>query len=196
MCWPADGRWKDLEIGMNIIPCRCCFLLQWFNGAWLESKGPHTPPRLKPTANCLYPTTPLGGARLVPVIQNMKTGNDGTVCIEKQNAHHKVQRHTRNSAPPTHRADSLAHCQSQWPYSWHTTRVSNGSDGWQPAFSDFASWIRADAVHTVPKPSNTAEHTKQICYWTCPTLPERFRWPTVGPVCFRFKHHQVLITMI
>ena len=28
-------------------------------GKRMSLKGAHTPPRLKPTANCLYPTTPL-----------------------------------------------------------------------------------------------------------------------------------------
>ena len=59
----------------------------------------------------------LGGASLVAVIQNMKAGNDGTKCIEKQSARHRVQRRTQYSAPPTHRADSLAHRQSEWSYS-------------------------------------------------------------------------------
>ena len=31
-----------------------------------------------------------GGASLMPVIQNMKTGNEGTECIEKQSTHHRV----------------------------------------------------------------------------------------------------------
>ena len=77
-----------------------------------EPKGPHTQPRLKPTASCLHPTSALPlvspvqqkscieqltaanstAARtfcacLVPLIQNMKTGNDGTECKEKQSAH-------------------------------------------------------------------------------------------------------------
>ena len=30
-------------------------------------------------------------------------------------------------------------------------------------FLGFASWIWADTVHTVPKASNAAEHTEQIC---------------------------------
>ena len=43
----------------------------------------------------------------------MKTGNDGMECIEKQSTH---------SIPPLpHCAYSLAHCQSEWSYSWHTT---------------------------------------------------------------------------
>ena len=51
---------------------------------------------------------------LVPVLQNMKTGNDGTECLES------AQR-TLYSALPTHCTDSLAHRQSEWPFSWHTT---------------------------------------------------------------------------
>ena len=48
---------------------------------------------------------------LVPVLQSMKTGNDRMECIEKQSAFH----------PPTHCTDSVAHCQSERPFSWHTT---------------------------------------------------------------------------
>ena len=39
-------------------------------------------------------------------------------------------------------SDSLAHHQSEWSYSKHTTRVSNGSDGQQPTLSDLACWSR------------------------------------------------------
>ena len=39
------------------------------------------------------------------------------------------------------------------------------------------------AVHTVPKASNTAEHTKQICSQTRHSFLKRFRRPTFGPVC-------------
>ena len=43
----------------------------------------------------------------MPVLQNMKTRNDGMKCVEKQSAH---------SIPaPPHHADSLAHCQSEYP---------------------------------------------------------------------------------
>ena len=58
-------------------------------------------------------------------------------------------------------------------------------------FSDFTCWVRADAVHVVPKASNAAQQNKQICYWTCLSLPKWFRWPTVGPVCFR-QHQRVV----
>ena len=43
--------------------------------------------------------TDITTAGLLPVLQNMKTGNDG-VCRKPM--------HTQYSAPPTHRADSLA----------------------------------------------------------------------------------------
>ena len=69
----------------------------------------------------------------MPLIQNMKTGNDGTECRKKQSAR----------------------------------------------------WIGADVGPAVPTAFNAAEHTKQICSQTCPSLPKRFKWPTVGPVCFR-----------
>ena len=100
---------------------------------------------VKPTAGCLYPTTLLplvwpvwqrsstehavvlpvpqqrerpapvwdavsllhSGKRCTPVLQNMRTRNNGTECIEKQSA--------QCSAPPTHRADLLAHNQSDNP---------------------------------------------------------------------------------
>ena len=104
-----------------------------------NSKGPYTPRRLKPTANCLYPTT------LLPLVwrkaeklhwthhfdvlpppqlhvrstlawdaisgwRYMKTGDDRMGSIEQT-------KRTQYSAPPTHHADSLAHRQSEWPYS-------------------------------------------------------------------------------
>ena len=56
-----------------------------------------------------------------------------------------------------------------------------------PALSDFASWIWPDTVRVVPKASNTAEHTQQICSWTRPSLPKRFRCPTFGLVCSWLK---------
>ena len=62
-------------------------------------------------------------------------------------------------------------------------RESNGSDGQQPTFSDFARWIGADNIHAALKASNAAEHTEQICSRPRPSLPKRFRRPTVGPVC-------------
>ena len=62
-------------------------------------------------------------------------------------------------------------------------RESNGWDGRQPTSSDFACWIGADNVHGAQKASNAAEHTKRICSQPHPSLPKRFRCPTVGPVC-------------
>ena len=88
------------------------------------------------------------------------------------------------SAPPTHRADSLTHCQSEWSLN----KTTNKSIQWRPilrqsTFSDFACWIGADNICTAPKASNAAKHTKQICSRTRPSLPKHFRRPTVGPVC-------------
>ena len=103
---------------------------------------------------------------LVPVLQNMKTGNDGTECLEKQSAH---------SIPPSHTP--------RWFASTPPIRESNGSDSWQPSSSDFACWIGADDVHVAPKASNAAEHIKQKCSRSRPSLSKRFRRPTVGPVC-------------
>ena len=34
---------------------------------------------------------------------------------------HRKTKPTQYSAPPTHHADLLAHRQSEWPFSWHTT---------------------------------------------------------------------------
>ena len=165
---------------------------------WFRDVKAPTPSGLKPTADCLYPTTPLplgwpvrqkvalkhttlkaanytvvgmfcactrlGGASLVPVIQNMKTGNDGTECMEKQAFRPFHTPRWFTSTPPIRMVIQLAH---------------NQSDGQQPTFSDFACWIGADAVHT------DLLFAEQICSRTCPSLPKRFRWPTDGPVCFR-----------
>ena len=114
-------------------------------------------------------------------IQNIKTGNDETACIEKQSAH---------SIPPLPHTTLI--CQHPSNQNGHTAstqsiRESNGSDGQQPTFSDFACWIGANTAHVVPKGSNAAEHTKQICSRICPSLPKRFRQPMVGPVCFRLE---------
>ena len=118
-------------------------------------------------------------ACLVPVLQNMKTRNDGTDCIEKQRTH--------SICPLPHTALIRLHTDNQ---NGHTAsiqpiRESNGSDGWQPTFSDFACWIGADNVRAAPKASNTAEHTKQICSRPRPSLPKRFRRPTVGVPALR-----------
>ena len=113
---------------------------------WLQPKtlkAPHTPLRLKPTANCLYPTT------LLPIVWPVWQKS----CIEHilwhaasstvactfcscmrcnkwvglhenrkwRNGVHRKTKRTQYSTPPTHHADLLAHCQSEWSYSWHTT---------------------------------------------------------------------------
>ena len=43
------------------------------------------------------------------------------------------------------------------------------------------------AQMAIPKASNAAKHTEEICSRTCPSHAKRFRWPTVGPVCFRLN---------
>ena len=66
----------------------------------------------------------LGSASLMPVIQNMRTGNDRTQCIEKHSAHRRVQRAHRIPPLPPHWFTStlpitmviqLAHNQSEYP---------------------------------------------------------------------------------
>ena len=81
----------------------------WLRPWRLRGRSQFSPPGLKPTASCLYPTTPLplvwpvqqksciethrldfltsGGSCLVPEIRNMGTGNDGTDSIDKQSVH-------------------------------------------------------------------------------------------------------------
>ena len=103
-------------------------------------------------------------ASLVPVLQTMKTGNDGTECTEKQSSPH-----------PSHTP-----C---WFASTPPIRESNGSDGQQPTSSDFACWIGADNVRAAPKASDAAEHTEHICSWPRPSLSQHFRYPTVGLLC-------------
>ena len=104
-------------------------------------------------------------ASLMPVLQNMKMGNDGKECIEKQSAH---------SIPPLplaalirkHTANQNGHLAGTQP-----VRESNGSEVLQPSSSDFTCWIGWDNVHAAPKASNAAEHTEQICSRPRPSLP-------------------------
>ena len=120
------------------------------------SKGLHTPPRLKPTASCLYPTT------LLPLVWPVQQKS----CIE----------HTVSTC-----------CQNGRTANTQPIRESDGSDGWQPTLSDFACCIGADNVHAALKASNAAEHTGQICSQPRPSVPKRFRRPTVWPVCSCLK---------
>ena len=71
----------------------------------------------------------------------------------------------------------------RWFASTPPIRESNGSDIWQPNYSDIACGIGADNVPAASKASNAAEHTEQICSQTPLSLPKCFRHPTVGPVC-------------
>ena len=79
------------------------------------------------------------------------------------------------------RADSLAHRQSEWSYSWHTT---NQRIQWLSSRTT-ASLLRLRMLiwSVVPKASNTAEHTEQICSRPLLGLSKQFRRPMVGPVC-------------
>ena len=78
----------------------------------------------------------------------------------------------------------------RWFASTPPIRESNCSDSRRPTFSDFVCWIGADAVRMIPKSSNAAKNTEQISYQPFPSLPQCFRWPTVGPMCFRlWVHH-------
>ena len=153
----------------------------------------------------------------MPVIQNTKTGNDGTkwgtecigktkrtqhwfsICLNWEdvcglNTWHtwkmtvvrlrlvlctlgllmirsRRYRHFRPSHTP------------RWFTSTPPSRESNGSDVRQPTSSDFACSIGTDNIRAGPKASKAAEHTKHICSRPCPSLPKRFRRPTVRPVC-------------
>ena len=78
----------------------------------------------------------------MPVIQNVKTGNDVTEPIRVSNG---VQSSDRQLS------QTLQDESDQTPF------------------------------HTVPKASNTAEHTNRFV--PCPSRPKRFRCTTFGPVC-------------
>ena len=155
--------------------------------------GTHTTPRLKPTANCLFfPTTPLPLVRLVSTREKLHwnilrrppatTRQCVHVCARttcSKSPQHRVASVVswRWSAPPTHRADSLV-LAAHRVYYQSIPRL-------QP--SVFAGWIGQDSVRAVLKASNTAEHTKPDSSPNSSespqSLPRRFRWPTVGPVC-------------
>ena len=85
-------------------------------------------------ACAFYACSRPGCTSLMPVIQNMKTGND----LEKQSGHLRVHGACRIRPSHTlihqHTANQNGHTGSTQP-----VRVSNGSDGQQPTFSDFAS---------------------------------------------------------
>ena len=107
----------------------------------------------------------------------MKMGNDGTECIGKQSAH-SILSLPHNALIRQHTPNQSGHSAGTQPI-----RESNGSDVRCPTSSDFTCWIGADNIRAAPKASNAAEHTKHICSWPYPSLPKRFRRPTVGPMC-------------
>ena len=91
-----------------------------------------------------------------------------------------------SSTPPTDHADSPAHRQSEW--SLNSLQITNQSIQWHPILwlptvSDFAGWIWPDTIHVVAKASTPAEHTKQICFRSCQSLPKFLRRLTFRPMC-------------
>ena len=131
-----------------------------------------------------YVSLPSGGASLVPVIQNMKTGNDGTECIEKQ---------TSDSIPPLpytytqhwfantlliRTVMQLAH---NWVSEYPTAQMANSQH------SQTSQVEQEQTMSTWTQKLPTAERTKQMCSPAPPSLPKRFRWQTVGPACFRLN---------
>ena len=101
----------------------------------------------------------------MPGLQNMKTRNDTTECVENQCAH---------SNPPTHHTDLLAHRQSEYP-------VAQTVDSPPPQTSHVES--EQTTSERLRKRPNAAEHTKHICSRPRPSLSKCFKSPTVGPVC-------------
>ena len=143
-------------------------------------KGPHTPPSLKPTSNCLYPITLL--PLVLPVWQKICVEHTASTCCllhsmyvcmfctcmkcnkrvaplenrKWQNGVHRKTKRTQYSAPPTHRADWLAHRQSEWPYSQPTTNQRIQWLRLPTANLLRLCWIGADNIRRAPKASNTA----------------------------------------
>ena len=99
----------------------------------------------------------------------MKTRKDGMECIENP----VCNMCTQYSAPPTHRADSLAHRQSENP-------MAQTSDGPPP-----------QTLHAQSDPTTSTRlwklpthlNTPNIFVPWPPSLSKRFRRPMVGPVC-------------
>ena len=110
-------------------------------------------------------------ACLVQGLQNVKTGNDGMECIEKQSAHSICPSHTPH-----------------WFASTLPIRESSVSDGQKPTSADFTCWIGANNVRVAPKASNAAEHTKHICSWPRPSLPQRCKVQRLGRCVPAFSH--------
>ena len=97
-------------------------------------------------------------ASLVQGLQNVKTGNDGMECIEKQSAHSICPSHTPH-----------------WFASTLPIRESSVSDGQKPTSADFTCWIGA-------------EDTKHICSWPRPSLPQRCKVQRSGRCVPAFSH--------
>ena len=97
-------------------------------------------------------------ASLVQGLQNVKTGNDGMECIEKQSAHSICPSHTPH-----------------WFASTLPIRESSVSDGQKPTSADFTCWIGA-------------EDTKHICSRPCPSLPQRCKVQRLGRCVPAFSH--------
>ena len=101
---------------------------------------------------------------LMPLLQNMKTRNDGMECIN-QCAHIFLPSHTPH-----------------WFASTPPVRESSVSDSRQPTSSDFACWIRA-----APEASSAAELTKHICSQPHLSLPNASDVQWLGRCVSAFK---------
>ena len=112
----------------------------------------------------------------------MKTGNDGTECVEKKQRAHSILPLPHPALIRKHTATQNGHIAGTQPI-----RESNGSDGRQPTFSNFACWIGADNVHAAPESFQHSWTHWTNLFPTYKSLPKRFRHPTVGPVCSCLK---------
>ena len=116
---------------------------------------------------------------LMPVLQNMKTGNDGTECIEK---------HSTLGIPLLpHVALIRLHTANQNGHSAGTQSenpMAQMSDG---HLLRLRMLNGADSIQAAPKASDAAEHTKHICSRPRASLPKCFTRPTVRLVCSCLK---------
>ena len=107
-------------------------------------KGAYTSPRLKPTANCLYPATPL--PLIWPVCRKIAL-KQSEEC-QLHNSLHVLRLRDMQaldlSAPPTH----CWSCAS-------STQPIRGQTPQTPKLSDFACWIVPDTVQALPTQLNT-----------------------------------------
>ena len=81
--WLENLQYSQRQVIMSYIYSVTCTWITIFVDLylyWSSCKGPHTSPRLKPTANCLYPTTllPLVG----PVWQKSCTEHTALTCCQ------------------------------------------------------------------------------------------------------------------